>query len=156
MRILNVVSFGVGLGLGLCAATVLADVCAVPSAPHPTIQSAVDDLSCTEIVLAAQTYTESVTIARSLELRGASTATSIVEGRVVVEGASIVVAARDLTIDGSAPSVAGCFREALVTDGGAQLSANDVVVINGDGDACLLFRDGFESGNTGAWSSATP
>lgn len=156
MKILIPASIAVGAVIALCTTAAFAAVCNVPSAPHPAIQDAVDDLSCTEIVLAAQAYTESVTIDRSLELRGASTATSIVEGRVVVEGASIVVAARDLTIDGSVPSVAGCFREALVTDGGAQLSANNVVVVNGDGDACLIFGDGFESGNTTAWGNAVP
>ena len=140
----------------LCAATARAAVCTVPSAPHPTVQVAVDDLGCTEIVLGAQTFTESVTIDRSLELGGASSTATIIEGRVLVEGASTQVTLRDLAVDGSAPSVAGCFKEALVAEGGAQLSANDVVVVNSDGEACLLFRDGFESGNTSAWASVTP
>ena len=49
-----------------------AAVCTVPSTPHPTIQDAVDDLICTEVVLTAQTFVEAVAIDRSLELRGAS------------------------------------------------------------------------------------
>ena len=50
-----------------------AAVCTVPSAPHPTIQEAVDDVGCTEIVIAAGTYAESVGIDRSLTVSGAST-----------------------------------------------------------------------------------
>jgi len=156
MRARTAASISVGLALSLWSATALADVCNIPSAPHPTIQAAVDDLACTEIVLAAQTFAESVTLTRDLELRGASSTATVIEGRVVVEGGSTQVAIRDLEVNGSAPSVAGCFNEALVAQGGARVSATDVVVINGDGEACVLFRDGFESGNTSAWSAAVP
>jgi len=133
-----------------------AAVCPVPSASHPTIQEAVDDLACTEVTIAAGTFVEEVTIGRDLAVSGASTTTSTIEGRVVAEGAAIQVDVHDLTIDASAASAAGCFADALLSRGGAQLSANGVVAINGDGDACLLFRDGFETGNTTAWSSTVP
>lgn len=133
-----------------------AAVCDVPSAPHPTIQEAVDDISCTEIVLAAQTFVESVNVGRSLEIRGVSSATTIIEGRVVVEGAAAQVDIEDLKIDGSALTVAGCFPEALVAQGGARIDAGGVVVVNGDGDACILFGDGFETGDTSAWSETMP
>ncbi len=133
-----------------------AAVCSVPSVSHPTIQEAVGDLACTEVVVAAGTFVEEVVIGRDLDVGGASSATTIIEGRMVVEGAAILVVVHDLTIDASAASVAGCFADGLLARGGAQLSANGVVAINGDGDACLLFRDGFESGNTTAWSSTVP
>ena len=133
-----------------------AAVCSVPSAPHPTIQEAVDDPACTEAVIAAGTFVEEVTIGRDLVLSGASTPTSIIEGRVVAEGAAIQVDIHDLTIDAGAASAAGCFTDALLSRGGAQLSASGLVVVNGDGDACLLFRDGFESGSTTAWSTTVP
>ena len=97
-----------------------------------------------------------MTIDRSLEMRGASSAATIIEGRVLMEGGSTQVVVRDLKVNGSAPSVAGCFRDALVADGGAQLGGTNIIVLNGDGDACLVFGDGFESGDTTAWSSTTP
>jgi len=131
-------------------------VCSVPSAPHPTIQGAVDDLTCSEVVIAAGTFVEEVTIGRDLAVSGASTTTSIIEGRVVAEGAAIQIDIHDLTIDASAASAAGCFTDALLSRGGAQLSVSGVVVVNGDGDACLLFRDGFESGHTAAWTTTVP
>lgn len=133
-----------------------AAVCTVPSGTHPTIQAAVDDAGCTEVTLAAQTFFESVSVDRSLAISGASTATTIVEGRFEVTGAATAIALSEMTIDAAAPSVAGCFREALDVSGGAQLTGNALVVVNRDGDACLIFGDGFESGSTSAWSSATP
>ncbi len=133
-----------------------AAVCNVPSGPHPTIQEAVDDASCTEVVLAAQTFVESVAVGRSLAISGASTATTIVEGRFDVTGAATVIVLSEMTITAAAPSTAGCFPEALDVTAGAQLTGIALVVINGDGDACLIFGDGFESGSTSAWSSTTP
>ena len=140
---------------GIWSATAFAVVCTVPSSPHQTIQAAGDDLACSEVVLAAQTFEESVLVERDIEIRGVSSATTLIEGRMVITGASSAVVIEDLTIDGSAPSVAGCFREALVSEGGAGIQASGVVVLNGDGDGCLVFGDGFESGGTGAWSSTT-
>jgi hypothetical protein len=133
-----------------------ADVCQVPSTPHPTLQSAVSDLTCTEIVLASQTFRESVTVSRDLTLSGTSSSATIIEGQLVVEGDTTQVVIHDLKVDGSALSVAGCFNEALVAQGGAQISANVVVVINGGIDGCVLFGDGFESGDTSAWSATKP
>lgn len=140
----------------LCAASAGADTCTVPSTPYPTIQAAVDDLVCTEVVLAAQTFVGSATIDRDLTLRGASSTSTVVEGRLVVEGSSTEVVVEDLRVDGSAPSVAGCFPVALVVRGGARVTSNDVVVLNGGGEACVIFRDGFESGDTGSWTTNVP
>jgi len=133
-----------------------AAVCNVPSAPHPTIQEAVDDVGCTEVVIAAGTYVESVSIDRSLTVSGASTTGTTIEGRLAVTGAATAVSLNDLTIDASAPSAAGCFAEALDVTGGAGVTSNALVVVNGDGDACLIFEDGFETGNTTAWSGTSP
>ena len=60
-----------------------AATCNVPSAPHPTIQAAVDDVACTQIVVAAGTYTGRVAIARSVNLpgRGATRPSSRVRSR---------------------------------------------------------------------------
>ena len=111
---------------------------------------------CTEIVLASQAFTESVTVSRNLTLSGTSSSATIIEGRLVAEGDSTQVVIHDLKVDGSALSVVGCFNEALVAQGGAQISANGVVVINGGVDGCVLFGDGFESGSTSAWSATKP
>ena len=149
--------FGAGLPLVVAsAAPCTATVCPVPSVPHPTIQEAVDDLACSEVTIAAGTFVEEVNIGRDLDVVGASSATTIIEGRMVVEGAAIQVDVHDLTIDASSLSAAGCFTGALLSRSGAHLSANGVVAINGDGDACLLFQDGFESGNTTEWSTTVP
>jgi hypothetical protein len=149
-------SLGGWLVVMLCAGGTWADECQVPSTPHPTLQSAVSDLTCTEIMLASQIFRESVTLSRDLSLSGISSSATIIEGQLVVEGNTTLVVIHDLKVDGSAPSVAGCFDEALVAQGGAQISANGVVVINGGVDGCVLFGDGFESGDTSAWSATKP
>lgn len=152
MRNLSSLGFALVAVTAICSSTSFSAICNVPSNPHPTIQSAVDDLACTEVVLADQTFEESVSVDRDLQIRGVSRPTTVIEGRMVITGASTAVVIEDLTIDGTAPSVAGCFKQALVSKDGAEVQASAVVVLNGDGDGCLLFRDGFESGDTGAWS----
>ena len=140
----------------LRAASAVAATCEVPSASYPTIQAAVDDVGCTEVVLASQTFTEAVVIGRDLTLRGASSSSTVIEGQVEVQGTTTQVEIRDLKIDASAPSVAGCFQVGLPVQGGAQVNSREVVVLNGRGNACPLFEDGFESGDTSAWSSTAP
>ena len=140
----------------LRASPVGAAVCQVPSGPYPTIQSAVDAPICTEIELAAQTFEESVVIARDLEIRGVSTASTVIEGQVTVEGGATQVALEDLTVDGSAPGVGGTFTEALLVEGGAEVSGLRIVVLNATEDPSAIFADGFESGDTSAWSNVVP
>ena len=136
----------------LCASSALADVCTVPSAPHPTIQAAVDDAACTEIVLVAQVIAESVTVFRSLVMRGGSSATTTISGQVTVTGDSTEFNLQDLRLDGS-----GCAPVALdVTDGAQVTSQQDVVVVNTTEGPCPIFANGFESGNTLGWSNALP
>lgn len=133
-----------------------AAVCNVPSGPHPTIQVAIGDVGCTELILAAQTFVESVEIARTLTITGASTTTTIVEGHVAVTGVSTEITLSNMTIDATA-STAGCYSEALDVSGGGRVTSNALIAINGDGaGTCPLFSDGFESGSTSAWSMATP
>ena len=122
----------------------------MPSLAHPSIQAAVDDAVCTEIVLAAQVFSESVAVSRSLVLRGDSSATTKIAGQVTVTGATTEFTLQDLQVDGG-----GCFSVALDVGGGAQVtSQQDVVIVNaGGGDCSVIFTDGFESGDTSAWSS---
>jgi hypothetical protein len=137
---------------GFCAPTAFADVCPVPTVAHPSIQAAVDDAACTEIVLAAQVLAESVAVSRSLLLRGDSSATTVILGQVTVTGDTTEVTLQDLQVDGG-----GCFSVALDVGGGAQVtSQQDVVVTNAAGGECPIFLDGFESGDTTAWSKSVP
>jgi hypothetical protein len=146
----------------LCAvlagvATARAATCTVPSGPHPTIQAAVDDLGCTEVVVGAGTFIENPIIGRTLSVTGASPSSSVIAGRVVIGGgASAVVSLTELSIDGSHAAVAGCFVEAVDVGGGARMVGGNIVVVNGDGDACVLFEDGFEDGTTDAWFVTVP
>ena len=149
-------SFGGWLVVMLGASATWAAECQVSSTQHPTLQSAVSDLTCTEIVLASQIFRASVTLSRDLTLSGTSSSATIIEGQVMVEGNTTQVVINDLKVDGSAPSVSGCFSEALVAQGGAQISANNVMVLNGGTDGCVFFGDGFESGDTSAWSATKP
>lgn len=72
---------GAAIGaFGLQMSRAIAVTCAVPSVAYPTIQSAVDDALCDEIDVAAGNYTESVSIERSLTLRGAGDEQTILDG----------------------------------------------------------------------------
>ncbi len=137
---------------GFIAPTAFADICTVPTVAHPSIQAAVDDAACTEIVLSAKVFAESVAVARGLELRGDSSATTIIEGKVTVSGASTEVTLQDLRVEGG-----GCFVVALDVSGGAQVTrGQDIVVVNAAGGGCPIFIDGFELGAAVAWSKTVP
>ena len=139
--------------LAFATPVVDAATCTVPSVPHETIQEAVDDIGCTEIDLAAQLFIESVSITRSIVLRGDSSASTVVQGRLTVTGASTIVDLHTLKIDGSALPVRGCFEAALDVTGGGRVAADDdVVVINTGGGSCPIFADGLETGNSSRWS----
>jgi hypothetical protein len=126
-----------------------AQVCPVPTLAHASVQAAVDDAACTEIALAAQDYVGSVDVSRSLLLRGASSATTVILGQVAVIGATTEVSLQDIKVDGG-----GCFTVSLDVSGGAQVTSGpDVVVANAEGGQCPIFIDGFELGVIAAWSA---
>ena len=50
---------------------VLAATCNVPSATHPDIQTAVDDIGCDPVVVAAGSFAETVIVDRLLSIQGA-------------------------------------------------------------------------------------
>jgi hypothetical protein len=133
-----------------------AAVCTVPAASHPTIQAAVDDLACTEIVVAAGSFVESLEIDRNLDITGDSSTTTVIEGRVTAAVAGVALTLNNLTVNAGASSVAGCYPIAVDISSGAALTSSDLVVINALGDACLIFSNGFETGDTGAWSVTSP
>jgi len=125
-------------------------------AGHPgtftSIQPAVDDAACTEIVLAAQVFPQSVAVTRSLVLRGDSSSTTVIRGQLTVTGGATEISLQNLQVNGG-----GCFSVALDVGDGAQVtSQQDLVVLNDAGGGCQIFLDGFESGDTTAWSNTIP
>lgn len=137
----------VGLGLAAVAVAIAAPAatCTVPSASHPDIQTAISDIGCTEIVLAAQTFTESPAIARSLSLVGAGSSQTFIQGTVEISNGTVSLEGLHLA------SAAG----ALDVHSGAEVSGFDLVTI-ADWVETPLFADGFESGGLTSWSSWTP
>jgi len=150
------VRFAASLTVVLCASGVSATVCNVPSGPYPTIQDAVDDPSCSEIVLAAGVFRESFTVPRDLTVRGASSGATVVEGQLVIRGGSTEASVQTLTVDASVPGVAGGHAEALSVEGGAEVHCLEILVRNGVFDPFAIFSDDFESGDTSEWSAAIP
>ena len=146
---------GVLIWCGSAAAS-LAATCTVPSGTTPTIASAVADPTCTDIVLQAAGYQESITIDRSLSITGVSSAATTIAGRVRVEGPATVVSLNALAVDAADSAVAGCWPEGVVAVEGARVEGANIVVTNATGIACLIFGDGFESGTTGGWSVTVP
>ncbi|MCP4663725.1 MAG: hypothetical protein GY856_50720 [bacterium] len=126
--------------------------CSVPGT-HAKIQAAIDDAACTTITLQTQTYAESVTVARSLTLAGPSGSPATVQGLVLVVGAGTDVQLSDLRVEN------GCTGGALQVHSGAQVDGSRVEAVRSAALPCpplasQLFADGFESGDTSAWSSA--
>ena len=124
-----------------------AATCQVPTVTYSTIQSAIDDPGCTEIELAAQVFAEAATIGRSLTLRGASSSTTVVEGRIKVTGGTVDL--EGLCIGVSLPTEANRYPAALSVEGGAEVNGTDLVVLQAV--STPVFSDGFESGDTSAW-----
>lgn len=119
--------------------------CDVPSGSHPNIQAAVDDSGCGPIVIAAGSYPESVVIARTLNLVGAGSDQTFIQGQVQIFAGAVHLAGMHIS----------AADEALFSTSGAEVSGFDLVVFNGDFEP-PLFADGFETGNTDAWSAAAP
>ena len=132
---------------GLVAATAPAEAatCSVPSAPHPTIQAAIDDIGCDPIVVAAGTYVEAPVIARSVSVQGAGSGQSSVQGQVEVQAGTV-------SLTGLSISAAD---NALLAHSGAEVSGFDLEVVSGFVET-PLFADGFEDGTTGAWAVTSP
>jgi hypothetical protein len=134
----------------------LADVCQVPSGAYPTIQAAVDDGNCTEVLLAAQVFEESVLVERDLTLQGVSQLTTTIAGQVTIQGEMTQAVVENLTVDATVAGVGGTVDAALQARAGAELTTRSVSVRNSAVDLWMVFADGFESGDTGAWSSTVP
>ena len=115
-----------------------AGVCSVPG-DHPTIGNAVS-AECSEISIQAGTFSEAVTIERSLKLYGEGAGSTVVLGRLRVRGTGVRVEIDDLTVD-----IGGCYQAGIEVSDGAetQTATGSVEVV--DSGSCLLFRNGFEA-----------
>ena len=129
-----------------------AAVCTVPGS-HSTVQSAVDDSTCTTINLASQYYHESVYVERSLTVAGPVDGTAIIEGFVRLAGSETLVQLVNLEVKN------GCQPVALIAVGGAQVDGTNLRTVSSEMLPCpvtIIFSDNFESGNLTAWSSTSP
>ncbi len=138
----------------LAAPPAHAQTCTVPGS-HATIQEAIDDPACATVALATQTYPESIVIRRSLILAGPGSGGAVIQGLVLMSGPTTVVTLQDLRVEN------GCVPDALRTTGGAELAGDHLEVVRSATLPCpvtadSIFTDGFETGNTDAWSSTSP
>lgn len=151
-------------GWGLLAAALLAApaahaaMCLVPSGGYPTIAAALADVSCDPIQIAAGSYTTSLSISRDVTLNGAGSASTTIAGWVGASGAATDAVLNSLRIDATAASSSLCYASGLDVRGGATASGLDLVVVGRPTPiaACGFFADGFEGGDTLAWSARQP
>jgi len=142
--------------LAISAAPARAQVCHVPGGV-PTVQLAVSNPSCAQVVLAAGSYDESVVVSRTLTITGAGTASTELRRPLAVTGAGTTVTAGGFAIDlgGS------CHPASLVVQNGARVlvPAGNTLPIRADSvpsAPCRLFDDDFESASTQLWSATVP
>ena len=156
MKKVNYVGFVSLLGAFLFLGASSADcaTCNVPSASYPSIQSAVDVINCTEIVVASGSFFENVAIGRTLEIRGVSSTTTTIVGKVTVGGSGTKATLKGLTIAVLPEDIP---HDGLVVVGDAEVIPDDLVIGTTDLDpADHIFSDGFESGDTTMWSNTVP
>ena len=144
--------------LVLLARPSTAAICTVPSGGYPTLAAALNDSSCDPINVAAGTLTESPAIARDVTIAGAGSGSTTIAGWVSVTGAATDAVLDALRIDATAASATICHASGLDVRGGAKASGLDLVVVGRPTptSACAFFADGFESGDTAAWSARRP
>lgn len=133
------------LVLVLPAEPAAAQVCSVPS-QRSSIHAAVLDPDCAVVNVAFGSYVESVAVHRSVWINGASTATTIVRGRVLVRGSGTVLEMTNLSVDARG-ATNGCY-DAIEVASGAGLRPSAVATVGGASinTACPLFADSFDYG----------
>lgn len=100
--------------------------CAVPSSSYPTLQSAIDDPACEGAILASGDYPGPFRLTRDFPITGPDDFSARLLGGLDIEGNANV----DVRLE--------------------------YVQVQAGVDPALIFADGFETGNTTAWSSTTP
>lgn len=129
-----------------------ASQCTVP-ATHGTIQDAVDDPSCANIAIAAGTYSETVLIGRALAIAGPPGGGALITGLVRVGGIGISVELVDLRVEN------GCPGRGVEVVEQAEVTSRNLIVLRNASLPCSrfpIFGDGFEAGDTSAWSATVP
>ena len=146
------------LPLALAPAPLAAAVCNVPTGSFPTIAAALANPACDPIQVAAGSFPESPAIARDVTITGAGSGSTTIAGWVSVTGAATDAVLDALRIDATAASATLCHASGLDVRGGAKASGVDLVVVGRPTptSACAFFADGFESGDTTAWSARRP
>ncbi|MEM1178006.1 MAG: hypothetical protein AAGM22_06665 [Acidobacteriota bacterium] len=130
--------------------------CQVPQ-DYVTLQDAVwlGAGVCDQIILAAGFYEESVDIDRTVTITTAASAIATLSGQLVVRGAGTVVTTMNLDL------LTSCSGAVFEVKQGAAFSSSDFDVdLSGVGECppfrpnpSLIFEDGFESGDTSAWTA---
>jgi hypothetical protein len=91
-------------GFLLAASWGYAANCAVPSGTYTTIQSAINDSSCTEIDVAAGTYNEHLFITRTVTIQGDTASPTVIDytgySGSVIEGNGLTITLNHLTLTG--------------------------------------------------------
>jgi hypothetical protein len=139
---------GVGLLLGLLGVrSASAAPCHVPSGAYPTIQAAMDTVTCAAINVAAGTYTERVVITRDVTLRGEDQERTIIDGngrQVVTITSGSTVTIKNVTIQHGFGGLGG----GISNDGTLTLKASTVAnnaahftgggIANGNGTLTII------------------
>jgi hypothetical protein len=126
----------------------LCATCVVQSPSYPSVQSAVDNPACTEIILTEGVFAGPVSIGRTLEITGASSDRTRIVGEITVQGGATTVTLTGITI-AIGP---GLTNDGLVVTDGAEVTPDDLKIKIID----YIFFDGFDIGNTTAWSGTIP
>lgn len=139
-------------------ASLPAAICNVPSTGYPTLAAALADPTCDPIQVASGTLSESPAIARDVTLAGTGSGSTTIAGWVRVTGAATDAVLNALRIDATGATAPLCYASGLDIRGGAKASGLDLVVVGRPTPtaACAFFADGFESGDTAAWSARRP
>ncbi|MCL4838039.1 MAG: hypothetical protein KJ058_08750 [Thermoanaerobaculia bacterium] len=140
------------------AAPLAAAICNVPTTGYPTLAAALADPTCDPIQVAAGTLTESPAITRDVTIAGTGSGSTTIAGWVSVTGAATDAVLGALRIDATSASAPLCYASGLDVRGGAKASGLDLVVVGRPTptSTCGFFADGFESGDTAAWSARRP
>src|SRR5436189_736922 len=110
----------------ISAAAVQAAICTVPTGAYPTIQSAVNDVTCATINVMPGTYNENVVVPRTCEINGAkagnhdfTTRSANPAGESIVNGANPVGAFPVFSISAAGVTIDGFMIKNSVTTGAA-------------------------------------
>jgi hypothetical protein len=127
----------------ISATAVQAQVCAVPSGPYPTIQSAASDPACTTINVAAGVYNENVVVNFPTTINGAQAGNRFdarVGAESEVNGAAPIGAVPVFSVNAADVTIDGFTIKNTVTGGAATGIAvrglgNDAAILNNIFDA---------------------